>query len=110
MPHGAEPVYHRRAGPTQTVATALEQRRRGEIWGKEAQFGHGPSAKAHTGPLPPGVDGIEFIVTLAPDPGCPPGWALWRPPRVPTRWEAVTLYAVLGQVTITKLVDGGQSI
>jgi hypothetical protein len=110
MVGGAGPLYHRNATGKQTLAVALQQRSSGEIWGAEAQAGWGPVVQAYTGPLRPGKDGIEFTVALQPDPGCAPGWAEWRPPRVPRRWNAGTEYAILEQVTITRIVDGGQNV
>ncbi len=107
----AEPLYHRNATSKQTAAVAGLQRGSGEIWGAERSAGGAyPVVKAYTGPLRPGKDGVEFTVALPPNPGCAPGWAEWSPPRVPTRWNAGTEYAVLERVTVTRIVDGGQSI
>jgi len=110
MAGGAKPLYHRNATPKQSAAIAQQQRTSGEIWGAEPQAGWGPVVQAFVGPLRAGMDGIEFTVVLAPDPGCAPGWAEWRPLRVPTRLHDGTEYAILGQVTVTKIVDGGRVI
>jgi hypothetical protein len=106
----AEPLYHRNATPKQSLAVALEQRQSGEIWGAEAQAGCGSVVQAYQGPLRPGMDGIEFTVVLPPDPGCAPGWAEWRPPRVPIRRHNGIEYAILEQVLVTKIVNGGQIV
>ena len=110
MTTGAEPTYHRLASPTQTAVVAQQQRASQEIWGKVPRGGCDPVVEAYSGPLRPGQDGIEFTVALPPDPGSAPGRPEWRPPNVPRRWHGGMEYAVLEQVTVTKIVDGGQLI
>jgi hypothetical protein len=110
MVPGAEPSYYRYETPTQSVATAFKQRSSGEIWGRIPWAGCGPVVEAYIGALPAGRDGIEFTVALAPEQGTPPGHAHWRPPRIPTRMDQGTLYAVLAGVTITKIVHNGRLV
>jgi hypothetical protein len=107
---GAEPTYYRYETPTQTVDDAREQRRSGEIWGRTPYGGCGPVVEAYTGALPAGKDGIEFTVTLPPEPLAPPGWALWRAPPLASRSLFGTEYAVLSAVTVTKIVHNGQQV
>jgi hypothetical protein len=110
MTTGAEPTYHRVASPTQSVAIAQKQRASREIWGTVPRGGCDPVVEAYRGPLRPGQDGVEFTVALPPDPGSAPSRPEWRPPRVRKHWDSGIEYAVLEQVTVTKIVDGGQLI
>ncbi|MBV9322914.1 MAG: hypothetical protein JO352_03880 [Chloroflexi bacterium] len=93
-------VYYRLESRTQTVETAALQQATGEIWGNIPQGGVFPAVQAYVGPLPPGARGIEFITTIQPDPGSPPGQAYWRGPRPGVRIVGDT--AVLGPVIVTR--------
>ena len=77
----ADATYHRVESPTQTAADALTQQKTSELWGFPARGSDIPKVKAYTGPLPPGVRGIEFTTTVEPDTSCPPGYAYWSGPR-----------------------------
>jgi hypothetical protein len=74
-------VYHRRKSPTQTYRVAQRQIESGELWGRAPRYGIIPAVKAYDGPLPEGVEGIEFTTEVLPDPGCAPGLPTWRGPR-----------------------------
>ncbi len=72
LPPGAEErTYHRRESPSQTLETALLQRQSGEIWGGTPRGGNWPTVQAYRDPLPDGVNGIEFVTAVQPNPGGP---------------------------------------
>ena len=74
-------MYHRREGPTQTVADAQSQEQSGELWGFPARGSDIPKVKAYVGALPDGARGIEFTTSVIPDSSCPPTHAYWSGPR-----------------------------
>lgn len=85
MPSGQAPSvsvqygpFHQLESPTQTKALAAKQQSSGEIWGKTARGGSGPSVKAYRGALPAGVRGIEFMTPVAPHPNPHPTLVQWR--------------------------------
>lgn len=74
-------VYHRRESSTQTEEAARKQEQTGEVWGRARRGGNEPSVKAYRGPLPDGSRGVEFVTSVPPDIGCPPGRVDWTGPR-----------------------------
>ena len=74
-------TFHRLESPTQTPADARRQEQSGELWGRPARGSRIPKVKAYIGPLPSGRRGIEFDTDVPPDPGSPPGHAVWSGPR-----------------------------
>lgn len=77
LPIAPERIYHRRASQTQTAADAERQERNGELWGRANRGSDFPSVDAYLGPLPPGLNGIEFVTDVAPSPYSPPRMARW---------------------------------
>lgn len=74
-------TYHRYQTDPELAA---KQQASGQVWGRAARnvFASDiPKVKAYVGPLPDGVSGIEFTTDVPPDPGCPPGKAVWSGPR-----------------------------
>jgi hypothetical protein len=94
----ALPVYHR----LQDAETSKLMIETGKVGGRAAWHSDIPKVKAFLGPLPPDRPGIEFTTDIAPDRGCPPGFAYWSEghPEVevlePNELVAIT-------VTITKV-------
>ncbi|MDH6125525.1 polymorphic toxin-type HINT domain-containing protein [Kitasatospora sp. GP82] len=74
--------FHRKASPTQTDEHARLQQENGELWGGLSRLGGDEAAKAHIGPLPDGVRGVEFYTTIRPREPFP-GYAWWEVGRVP---------------------------
>jgi hypothetical protein len=58
--------FHRLRSPTQTLALAAEQERASTILGRPPRGGLIPAVQAYAGPLPPGLEGIEFYTIARP--------------------------------------------
>ena len=62
-------TYHRIASSTQDLDTMVKQLATGTVWGQQVvNVGAFPCVKAYFGPLPLGVDGVEFETVRQPDP------------------------------------------
>ena len=81
MADAEERVYHRLASPTQTDSDAVLQMASGEIWGQPSFWSNRPTVKSYAGPLPQDRAGIEFRISVPPDPGGAPGRPKWSGPR-----------------------------
>ena len=94
-------TYHRLESPTQSPALAQQQKASGEVWGHPSRYSFLPKVRAYEGPLPAGEKGIEFETDVDPDPGSPPGKAVWGVgnPGVRLEGDVVKL-----KVLVTKVV------
>ncbi|CAB9530311.1 repeat-containing protein [Seminavis robusta] len=73
--------FHRVLSPTQSHEVAELQVQSQEVWGRPRRGSDIPQVQAYTGSLPPTEKGIEFVTSVAPDKGTPPGQARWTGPR-----------------------------
>jgi hypothetical protein len=95
---GPAPIYHRFQGAE--ASRIMEET--GKVGGRPAWHSDIPKVKAFLGPLPPNRPGIEFTANIAPDRGCPPGYAYWSEGRADVEvLEPNELVAIA--VTITKV-------
>jgi hypothetical protein len=69
--------FYRRASPTQSFRDAKKQRRSGQVWGYPARGSDGPEVKAYSGPLEPGVLGIQFDAPVRPEVNFRSGEVRW---------------------------------
>jgi hypothetical protein len=58
--------FHRLRSPTQTLALAAEQERASTLLGRPPRGGLIPAVQAYAGPLPEGMEGIEFYTIARP--------------------------------------------
>lgn len=65
-------VYHRQAttNDNQTLETMVRQVHNAQMWGRVTLNNAILAVKAKHGPLPDGVDGVEFETQAVPTPGC----------------------------------------
>lgn len=77
-------TYHRLKSPSQTREDAVRQEESMTIEGfpaRNTSQSDIPKAKAFDGPLPEGLEGVEFVTDVEPDGGCIPGKPCWSGPR-----------------------------
>ncbi len=99
-------VYHPVETSTQTQATAALQVQSMEVWGRARKNGGAfPSIHAYWGPLPKGMNGIEFMTNVPPTHPSP-SMAIWvhgYHPDIGLRQNGSDCFAVIRVTTISKV-------